>query len=107
MWNFIIIKDQTERIWAHAHLLAFLQGQRLPDVGNIIEWLQLRHARAQHHGEQVDEEIGMLPDGQVGFIAHLLEPGQREYFLTCFSNDCSLQTVLTSYTEACVGFEFC
>ena len=35
--------------------------------------LQLRHPGAQHHGKQV----GMLPDGQVGLIAHLLEPEKQ------------------------------
>lgn len=54
-------------------LFGFLQGQCFPNVGNVIKRLQLRHARAQHHGEQIDEEISMLPDRQVCFITHLLE----------------------------------
>lgn len=60
-----------------SHLFTFLQGQCLPDVSDVIKRLQLRHARAQHHGEQVDEEVSVLPDGQVGFITHRLEPGGR------------------------------
>ena len=50
------------------------QSQGFPQVGNVIEALQFRHAAAQQEGEQVDEEAGMLTDSQVGFITHLLEP---------------------------------
>lgn len=85
MWHLRLFKDPKRRSEENGcelrekpyYLFAFLQCQRLPNVGNVIKWLQLRHARAQHHGEQVDEEISMLPDGQVGFITHLLEPGGR------------------------------
>lgn len=75
-------QNKIRREWIGAqrplyYLFAFLQGQRLPNVGNVIKRLQLRHARAQHHGEQVDEEVSVLPDGQVGFITHFLEPGGR------------------------------
>lgn len=59
------------------YLLCLLQRQRLPDVGDVVKGLQLRHAGAQHHGEQVDEQVGMLPDGQVGFVTHFLEPGEE------------------------------
>lgn len=72
---------RTKRIWAQGrlyYLFAFLQSQRLSDVGDVIKRLQLRHARAQHHGKQVDEEVSVLTDGQVRFIAHLLEPGGRQ-----------------------------
>ncbi|TNN53080.1 hypothetical protein EYF80_036715 [Liparis tanakae] len=34
------------------------------EKSNVIKGLQLRHARAQHHGEQIDEEVCMLPDRQ-------------------------------------------
>lgn len=54
-------------------LLRLVQGQGLPDVSDVVERLQLRHSRAQHHGEEVDEEVGVLPDCQVRFVAHLLE----------------------------------
>lgn len=57
------------------HLLTLLQSQRLSDVGDVIEGLQLRHAGAEHHGEQVNEEVGVLANGQVSFVTHLLEPG--------------------------------
>ena len=63
----------------HGLLLRLVQGQRLADVGDVVEGLQLGHAGAQHHGEEVDEEVGVLADGQVGLVAHLLEPeGGRE-----------------------------
>ncbi|KAG9343597.1 hypothetical protein JZ751_013767 [Albula glossodonta] len=45
-------------------LLGLVQSQGLADVGDVVEGLQLWHARAQHHGEQVDEEVGVLADGQ-------------------------------------------
>lgn len=70
------ITGYEEREKPHC-LFSFLQGQCFPNVGNVIKRLQLRHARAQHHGEQIDEEISMLPDCQVRFIAHLLESGGR------------------------------
>lgn len=50
------------------------QSQGFPQVGNVIEALKFRHATAQQEREQVDEEAGMLTDGKVGFITHLLEP---------------------------------
>ena len=60
-------------------LLGLVQGQGLPDVGDVIEWLQLGHPRAQHHREEVDEEVGVLSDRQVRFVTHFLEPeGQKE-----------------------------
>lgn len=40
----------------------------------VIEALQFGHATAQQEGKQVDEEAGVLTDGQIGFITHLLEP---------------------------------
>lgn len=55
-------------------LLRLVQGQGLPDVSNVVKRLQLGHPGTQHHGEEVDEEVCMLPDGQVGFVTHLLEP---------------------------------
>lgn len=55
-------------------LLGLVQGQSLSDVRNVVKRLQLGHPRAQHHGEEVDEEVGMLPDCQVRFVTHLLEP---------------------------------
>ena len=58
----------------HSLLLRLVQGQCLADVGDVVEGLQLGHAGAQHHGEQVDEEVGVLADGQIGLVAHLLEP---------------------------------
>lgn len=58
-------------------LLSLVQGQGFTDVGDVIEGLQLGHPGAQHHGEQVDEEVGMLTNGQVGLIAHLLEPEKQ------------------------------
>ena len=58
----------------HSLLLRLVQGQGLADVGDVVEGLQLGHAGAQHHGEQVDEEVGVLADGQIGLVAHLLEP---------------------------------
>lgn len=71
------LKDSPQKITRYGCLLSFLQGQCFPNVGNVIKRLQLRHARAQHHGEQIDEEISMLPDRQVRFITHLLESGGR------------------------------
>lgn len=77
------LKDSPQKITRYEErqkpgcLLSFLQGQCFPNVGNVIKRLQLRHARAQHHGEQIDEEISMLPDRQVRFITHLLESGGR------------------------------
>lgn len=59
-------------------LLRLVQGQGLPDVSDVVERLQLGHPRAQHHGKQVDEEVGVLPDCQVGLVAHLLKPGGRK-----------------------------
>lgn len=50
------------------------QSQGLPQVCNVIEALEFRHSAAQKEGEQVDEEAGMLANGEVGFVAHLLEP---------------------------------
>lgn len=55
-------------------LLRFVQGQSLSDVGNVVKGLQLGHPGAQHHGEEVDEEVGVLSDRQVRLITHLLEP---------------------------------
>lgn len=61
-------------------LLRLVQGQGLSDVGDVVKRLQLGHPRAQHHGEEVDEEVGVLPDCQVRLVTHLLEPegGQRK-----------------------------
>lgn len=50
------------------------QSQGLSQVGDVVEALQFGHAAAQQEGEQVDEEAGMLTDGQVSFVTHLLEP---------------------------------
>ena len=59
-------------------LLALLQRQRLAQVRNVVEALQLGHAASQEQREQVDEEAGVLTDGQVGLVAHLLEPARGE-----------------------------
>lgn len=59
-------------------LLRLVQGQGLPDVSDVVERLQLGHPRAQHHGEEVDEEVGVLPDRQVRLVTHLLEPERGE-----------------------------
>ena len=32
----------------------------------------------QHHGEECDEQVGVLPQSHVGLAAGLLEPTQRE-----------------------------
>lgn len=55
-------------------LLGLVQGQCLAQVGNVVEGLELGHPRAQHHGEEVDQQVGVLSDGQVSLVAHLLEP---------------------------------
>lgn len=52
------------------------QGQGFPQVGNVIKALQFRHPATQHEGEEIDEEAGVLTDGEVCFVAHLLEPKQ-------------------------------
>lgn len=57
--------------------LGLTQGQGLPQVGDVVEALEFRHPAAQQEGEEVDEEAGVLADGQVGFVAHLLEPGAQ------------------------------
>lgn len=54
--------------------LCLTQSQGLPQVGNVIEALEFGHPAAQQEGEEVDEEAGVLADGEVGFVAHLLEP---------------------------------
>lgn len=54
--------------------LCLTQSQGLPQVGDVIEALEFGHPAAQQEGEQVDEEAGVLADGEVGFVAHLLEP---------------------------------
>jgi len=55
-------------------LLVLLQRQRLAQVGDVVEALQLRHPTAQQQREEVDEEAGVLTDGQICFITHLLKP---------------------------------
>ncbi len=54
-------------------LLALLQRQRLAQVCDVVEALQLRHPAAQQQRE-VDEEAGVLTDRQIRFITHLLKP---------------------------------
>lgn len=55
-------------------LFSLVQCQGLTDVGNVGN-CSPGIPGAQHHGEQVDEEVGVLADGQVGLVAHLLKPG--------------------------------
>lgn len=54
--------------------LCLTQSQGLPQVGDVVEALEFGHPAAQQEGEEVDEEAGVLADGEVGFVAHLLEP---------------------------------
>lgn len=55
-------------------LLALLQSQGFPQVGDVIKALQLGHSTAQQQREQVNEETCVLTDCQVRFVTHLLKP---------------------------------
>lgn len=68
--------QQPHREQVKGHL-SLTQSQGLPQVGNVVEALEFGHSAAQQEGEQVDEEAGVLADGEVGFVAHLLEPGPQ------------------------------
>lgn len=58
----------------HSHLT---ESQGLPKVGNVIKTLQFRHTTAQQEREEVDKKAGMLSNGQVSLVAHLLEPAEQ------------------------------
>lgn len=67
-------------------LLSFVQCQSLTDVSDVVEGLQLWHARAQHHGEEVYKQVSVLPDSQIGLVAHLLKPAGGDKALNSFLN---------------------
>ena len=45
---------------------------------SMVTHLQFGDAGGQHHGEQGDEEVAVLPQRQVRLAAQLLEPGDGE-----------------------------
>ena len=71
-------KDLIELTVPLCTSVCLTQSQGFPQVGDVVEALQFRHPTAQQEREQVDEEAGMLADGEVGFVTHLLEPGMRK-----------------------------
>ena len=52
-----------------------LHGQGLADVANVVQRLQFGDPALQHHGEQGDDEVRVLPQLQVGLATQLLKPG--------------------------------
>lgn len=69
----IPMMHQSRRAQVKGHL-RLTQSQGLPQVRNVIEALEFGHPAAQKEGEEVDEEAGVLANGEVGLVAHLLEP---------------------------------
>ena len=55
-------------------LLRPLHGERLAEILDVIERLQLRDAARQHHGEEGDKDVGVLTQAEVGLAAQLHEP---------------------------------
>lgn len=47
--------------------------QRLPDVLDVLLARQLRHASHQHHGEEDDEQVGVMPKSEISLHTHILE----------------------------------
>lgn len=56
-------------------VLGAAHGQRLPDVLDVLLAGELGHAGHQHHGEQDDQQVGVVAQGQVGLHTHLLQRG--------------------------------
>ena len=54
-------------------LVRLLDGERLSQVAHIVDALQLRDPRRQHHREKSYEQIGVSAESQVGFTAQLLQ----------------------------------
>ena len=54
-------------------LVRLLDGERLSQVAHIVDALQLRDPRREHHREKSYEQIGVSAESQVGFTAQLLQ----------------------------------
>ena len=54
-------------------LLHLLHRQGLADIAYVIQRLELWDAALEHHGEQSDDQVGMLAQNQVGLAAQFLE----------------------------------
>jgi len=48
--------------------------QRVADVADVVERLEFGDAAGQHHRQQSDEDVGMLPQTQIRFSAQLHKP---------------------------------
>jgi len=55
-------------------LLFTVNFQRVADVADVVQRLKFRDAARQHHCQQRDEDIGVLPQAQVRFTTQLHEP---------------------------------
>ena len=54
-------------------LVRLFDGERLAEVSDVVDTLELRDAGWQHHGEERDEEVGVLAQSQVSATAQFLE----------------------------------
>ena len=63
----------TLKIVKRVSLQFTVDFERVADVADVVEWLEFRDATRQHHSQQSDEDVSMLPQTQVGFAAQLHE----------------------------------
>ena len=54
-------------------LVRLLDGERLAEVADVVDALQLRDSRREHHREKSYEQIGVSAEREVGFAAQFLE----------------------------------
>ena len=59
-------------------LWVLLDGQRLADVADVIQGLQLGDAARQHQREQRDEQVGVLAQDAERLAAQLLESAAKK-----------------------------
>ena len=48
-----------------------------PDVVEVIDRPEFRDASLQHHGQHVDEEVGMATQDQVGILTQTNKPDSK------------------------------
>ena len=60
-------------------LRVLLDGQRLADVADVVQGLQLGDAARQHQREQRDEQVGVLAQDAERLAAQLLESAAKTH----------------------------
>jgi len=72
------LAELTLEIVERVALLFAVHLERVADVADVVERLQLWNAARQHHRQQSDKDVGVLAQTQVSLAAQLHEPAKKQ-----------------------------